>query len=75
MTKKRIIITAAAGLVSLTTAFALAWFTKTAPENESDQSSQQTLASNDNELNLFQPQINVMSGADSSNTKIKKTIK
>lgn len=75
MTKKRIIITAAAGLVSLTTAFALAWLTKTAPENESDQSSQQTLASDDNELNLFQPQINVMSGTDSSDTKIKKTIK
>jgi hypothetical protein len=74
MTKKRIIITAA-GLVSFTTAFALAWLTKTAPENESDQSYQQTLASDDNELNLFQPQINVMSGADSSDTKIKKTIK
>lgn len=75
MTKKRIIITATAGLVSLTTAFALAWLTKTAPENESDQSSQQTLASDENELNLLQPQINVMSSAYSSNTKIKKTIK
>jgi hypothetical protein len=75
MTKKRIIITAAAGLVSFTAAFTLAWLTKTTPENESDQSYKQTLAGDENQLNLLQTQVSVMSSADGSDTKIKKTIK
>ena len=55
MSKKLIIVTAAAGLVSFAGAFAFSWLTKKAPAGPSSEPNQPSLAKQEFELNLPKP--------------------
>lgn len=68
MNKKRIIITAAAGLVSFTGMFVLAWLTTKAPIYQNIDANQPTLAAGSNEV-LQLPQVAGTIGADGKAAK------
>ena len=69
MSKKRIIIMAAAGLVSFGVAFAVAWLTKTAPASVRDELSEAVLAGQGTELKLPQPEAGAISRMSDSEMK------
>ncbi|MHC4086797.1 MAG: hypothetical protein ACYSU3_18885 [Planctomycetota bacterium] len=66
MSKKKIIIIAAAGLTSFAGGFAFAWFTKSAPVSASDESNKPTVAASDSIEKpwLPQPEVGTMSPED-----------
>ncbi|MCD6395453.1 MAG: hypothetical protein J7M40_18375, partial [Planctomycetes bacterium] len=69
MSKKLIIITAAAGLLSFAGMFGLAWFTNPAPEAE-----QTTAVLGPDDLRLTQPQIGVSGDGASVDSKMKRAM-
>ena len=74
MSKKRIIITAAAGLVSFAGAFIFAWLTKTAPASRYDGLSQPMLAKQETELKLPAPQAGTMGTIGVGDDETKKAM-
>jgi len=68
MSKKLIIMIAAAGLISFAGAFAFAWFTKSAPISQSDELNKPTVAAVDKPW-LPQPEAGTMSPTDSTMRK------
>ncbi|MHC4544659.1 MAG: hypothetical protein ACYSYL_09045, partial [Planctomycetota bacterium] len=71
MSKKLIIMIAAAGLISFAGAFAFAWFTKTAPASQNDELNQPKVAASDSidKPWLPQPEAGTMSPTDSTMRK------
>ncbi|MHC4109916.1 MAG: hypothetical protein ACYSUY_02515 [Planctomycetota bacterium] len=71
MNKKRIIMIAAAGLISFAGAFAFAWFTKSAPARASDELNKSTVAASDaiDKPWLPQPEVSTMGPTDSTMRK------
>ncbi len=71
MSKKLIIMIAAAGLISFAGAFAFAWFTKSAPVSQSDELNKATVAASDSidKPWLPQPEAGTMSPTDSTMRK------
>jgi peptidoglycan hydrolase CwlO-like protein len=65
---KKIIMVTAVGLISFTGAFALAWFTKPAPESQNDESIQTAVTASDSTVRpmLPQPEAYVTSSVDST---------
>ena len=74
MNKKRIIITAAAGLVSFAGAFVFAWLTKTASASRRDELSQPGLAQQETELKLPAPQAGTMGTIGVGDNEMKKAM-
>jgi len=74
VSKKRIIITAAAGLVSFAGAFVFAWLTKTAPASRYDELSQPMLARQETELKLPAPQAGTMGTIGVGDNEMKKAM-
>ncbi len=74
MSKKLIIITAAAGLSSFGGMFALAWFTKPAPQVQSPGSAQATPSDREADLKLTQPQMPPGGDIAQLDGKMKKTM-
>ncbi len=68
MSKKLIIMIAAAGLISFAGAFAFAWFTKSAPVSQSDELNKSTVAAIDKPW-LPQPEAGTMGPTDSTMRK------
>jgi len=79
MSRKVIIMIAAAGLVSFAGAFAFAWFTKSAPVSQSDELNKPTVAASDSidKPLLPQPETGMMSPEDSKmrNAMMEKRLK
>lgn len=74
MSKKLIIITAAAGLVGFAGAFAFAWFTKPAPASSPDESGQATLTSVDTLPELPQPAVGMTGIVGTASDEMKKAM-
>lgn len=71
MSKKLIIITAGAGLISFAGAFVFAWFTTPTPASPSDQTNQSALASDDSEPGLPAPEADLADVLDTTPEKMK----
>ncbi|MHC4571532.1 MAG: hypothetical protein ACYS0C_05600, partial [Planctomycetota bacterium] len=69
MSKKRIIMIAAVGLVSFAGTFVVAWLTKPAPQSKIDESNQATLSTKETKLMLPPPEGDVISGVGDSEMK------
>lgn len=76
MSKKLIIMIAAAGLISFAGAFAFAWFTKSAPISQSDELNKPTVAASDSidKPWLPQPEAGMISAAGSTDSKMRKAL-
>ncbi len=74
MSKKLIIITAAAGLLSCAGMFVLAWLTNPAPAVAAPDAGQTTAVAGRNDLKLTLPQIDVSSAGASVDSKMKRTM-
>jgi len=74
VSKKRIIITAAVGLVSFGGAFVFAWLTKPAPESQSSRLNESMLAGHETELELPQPTAGTMSHVGLGDEKTRKAM-
>lgn len=74
MSKKRIIITAAVGLVSFGGAFVFAWLTKPAPESQSSRLNESMLAGHETELELPQPTAGTMGTVGLGDEKTRKAM-
>lgn len=74
MSKKRIIMTAAAGLASFVAAFVFAWLTKTAPASRRDELSQPRFARQETELKLPAPQAGMMGTIGVGDNEMKKAM-
>lgn len=74
MSKKPIIMTAAAGLVSFAGAFAFAWLTNPSLESEHDQLNQSTLTSGDTELELPEHETDMIGDVNAVPVAMKKTM-
>jgi len=74
VSKKLIIITAAAGLVSFAGAFVFAWFTKPAPSSSPDESGQPTLASVETIPELPQPAGDMTGVVGTASDEMKKAM-
>ncbi len=74
MSKKRIIITAAVGLVSFGGAFVFAWLTKPAPESQSSRLNESMLAGHGTELELPQPTAGTMGAVGLGDEKTRKAM-
>jgi hypothetical protein len=73
VSKKRIII-AAVAVVSFAGSFVLAWLTKAAPQSQKTEVEQSTLASQETELKLPQPEAGTTSSIGASARKMKKAM-
>jgi len=74
VSKKRIIIAAAAALASFAGSFVLAWFTKAAPQSQKTKVKQSTLASQETKLELAQPGPGTTSSIDAGESEMKKAM-
>lgn len=74
MSKKAIIIIAAAGLVSFAGAFVFGWLTKSAPPSRPDGSSQPAVAGENTELEPLQPGVGAMETVVAAPETMKKTM-
>lgn len=74
MSKKVIIITAAAGLLSFAGMLVLAWFTNPAPEVPVPDAGQTAAVDGQDDLKLTLPQIGVSSAGASADSKMKRTM-
>jgi hypothetical protein len=76
MSKKLIIMIAAAGLISFAGAFALAWFTKPAPASQSDELNQPKVTASDSVDKpwLPQPEADMISAAGSTDSTMRKAL-
>ncbi len=72
MSKKRIIMIAAAGLVSFAATFIFVWFTQKAPPSQSPQMNQPTLADQEAELKLPPPEAGTMGTVATDDITMKK---
>jgi len=71
VSKKLIIITAGAGLISFSGAFVFAWFTNPTPASPPDQTKQSALASDDSEPGLPPPDASLTDTLDTTPGKMK----
>ena len=74
MSKKKIIITAAAGLLSFGGAFVFAWLTNPSPASQSDESKQSATTGNETELALPKPQIGAIGAVDAAPGPLKSSL-
>lgn len=74
MSKKKIIITAAVGLISFGGAFVFAWFTKPPPDSQSTPSDGSNLAAHETELQLPRPTAGMMGRAGLGDEKARKAM-
>ncbi|MHC4171482.1 MAG: hypothetical protein ACYTBX_14575 [Planctomycetota bacterium] len=74
MSKKLIIITAAAGLISFAGAFIVGWLTKPSPPSRPDELSQPTLAGAEAELELLEPEVGTMDTVVAPSGTMKKAM-
>ena len=74
MSKKLIIITAAAGLVSFAGAFVFGWLTKPSPASRPDELSQPTVVSEEAEPGLPQPEADTMDTVVAASETAKETM-
>jgi hypothetical protein len=74
VSKKLIIITAAAGLISFAGAFIVGWLTKSSPPSRPDELSQPTLAGAEAELELLDPEVGTMDAVVAPSGMMKKAM-
>jgi hypothetical protein len=74
VSKKLIIITAAAGLISFAGAFIVGWLTKPSPPSRPDELSQPTLAGAEAELELLEPEVGTMDTVVAPSGTMKKAM-
>ena len=74
MSKKQIIMIAGAGLVSFAVALSLAWLTKSAPQSQSSQMSEPTLADQETELKPPQAEAGTTGTIAASSSEMKKAM-
>lgn len=74
MSKKLIIIMAAAGLVSFAGMFVFAWLTKTTSQVQSSEAKQETSARQQANLKLTKPQVSAAGGIAIGHSKMKKAM-